>query len=361
MARAKGWPLHAHVSEQPAENEACLAAYGRTPTQVLADAGALGAELHRGARHPSDRGRPASALASGSVCLCPTTERDLADGVAPAVGAGRRRGRRCAWAPTRTRSSTCSRRPGPSSSTSAWSTGRRGGIRRPACCCAAATAGGAGALGWPDAGRLEAGRLADFVTVGLDSVRLAGTRPGDGRSGGCGLGVRGGRPGRAPRGGRRARRGRRRPPCRHRRGRRAGGGGGRGGAVTTTVVDHIGLLVTNDPTLGDGPLGLRPRRRRGVRRRPRRGRRGRRGGGRPAPSTPEAAVSSPASWTATPTWCSPATGATSSPPAWPARRTRRVASSPRWRPPGPPPPRRCGPWPRPGWPPPGVTAPPTSR
>ena len=35
-------PLHAHVSEQPAENEACLAALGSTPTAVLADAGALG-------------------------------------------------------------------------------------------------------------------------------------------------------------------------------------------------------------------------------------------------------------------------------------------------------------------------------
>jgi imidazolonepropionase len=27
--------------------------------------------------------------------------------------------------------------------------------------------------------------------------------------------------------------------------------------MTTVVLDHIGLLVTNDPTLGDGPLGLR--------------------------------------------------------------------------------------------------------
>lgn len=26
--------------------------------------------------------------------------------------------------------------------------------------------------------------------------------------------------------------------------------------MTTTVVDHIGVLVTNDPTLGDGPLGV---------------------------------------------------------------------------------------------------------
>ena len=37
-----GAPLHAHLSEQPAENEACVAAYGLTPAQVLDGAGALG-------------------------------------------------------------------------------------------------------------------------------------------------------------------------------------------------------------------------------------------------------------------------------------------------------------------------------
>ena len=37
-----GAPLHAHLSEQPAENEACLAAYGASPAQVLDGAGALG-------------------------------------------------------------------------------------------------------------------------------------------------------------------------------------------------------------------------------------------------------------------------------------------------------------------------------
>ena len=26
--------------------------------------------------------------------------------------------------------------------------------------------------------------------------------------------------------------------------------------MSTLVVDHIGLLVTNDPALGEGPLGL---------------------------------------------------------------------------------------------------------
>ncbi len=39
---AKAGPLHVHLSEQVAENEACWAAYGMTPTELLADAGALG-------------------------------------------------------------------------------------------------------------------------------------------------------------------------------------------------------------------------------------------------------------------------------------------------------------------------------
>src|SRR5206468_9250432 len=39
---ARGRPLHVHVSEQLVENEQCLAAYGKTPTGLLAEAGALG-------------------------------------------------------------------------------------------------------------------------------------------------------------------------------------------------------------------------------------------------------------------------------------------------------------------------------
>ena len=41
-AHRYGAPLHAHLSEQRAENEACLAAYRRTPAEVLYDAGVLG-------------------------------------------------------------------------------------------------------------------------------------------------------------------------------------------------------------------------------------------------------------------------------------------------------------------------------
>ena len=98
-------PLHAHVSEQPAENEACLDAYGATPTGVLERAGALGDRLHRRPRHPPrpTPTSPRSAAAGCCCCLCPTTERDLADGIGPARALRRRRRRRWRSAPTRTR------------------------------------------------------------------------------------------------------------------------------------------------------------------------------------------------------------------------------------------------------------------
>ncbi len=77
-------PLHVHLSEQPAENEACLAVHGVTPTRLLADHGLLGpgtTAVH--AVHLTDDD---VALLGGSgtgVCACPTTEADLADGIGP--------------------------------------------------------------------------------------------------------------------------------------------------------------------------------------------------------------------------------------------------------------------------------------
>src|SRR4051794_31429977 len=54
---ASGRPLHAHVSEQVAENEQCIADHGRTPTALLAAAGAGRAHLTTvPAAHPSRAG-----------------------------------------------------------------------------------------------------------------------------------------------------------------------------------------------------------------------------------------------------------------------------------------------------------------
>ncbi|WP_406023175.1 formimidoylglutamate deiminase [Nocardioides sp. NBC_00850] len=78
-------PLHVHVSEQPAENEQSLATYGRTPTQVLADAGALSPRtwlVH--ATHLTDADITLIAGSGAGVVMCPTTEADLGDGIGPA-------------------------------------------------------------------------------------------------------------------------------------------------------------------------------------------------------------------------------------------------------------------------------------
>ena len=82
---AGGRPLHVHLSEQPAENAACLAAHGLTPTGLLAAEGLLGPATT--AVHATHLTEADIALLGGSrttACLCPTTERDLADGIGPA-------------------------------------------------------------------------------------------------------------------------------------------------------------------------------------------------------------------------------------------------------------------------------------
>ncbi|MCA1657078.1 MAG: formimidoylglutamate deiminase, partial [Actinobacteria bacterium] len=84
-AGANASPLHAHVSEQPAENDACLQAYGMTPMALLSAAGAISAHftaVH--GTHVSDGDAGLLGGAGAFCCLCPTTERDLADGIGPA-------------------------------------------------------------------------------------------------------------------------------------------------------------------------------------------------------------------------------------------------------------------------------------
>ncbi len=56
-AMERSAPLHFHCSEQAAENEVALSAYGATPVQLLAQAGALGRSVGRRARHSPRRGR----------------------------------------------------------------------------------------------------------------------------------------------------------------------------------------------------------------------------------------------------------------------------------------------------------------
>jgi formiminoglutamate deiminase len=172
--RTEGLPVHVHVSEQRAENEACQALHGRTPVELLTEHGILAdgaVGVH--ATHLTDHDVDLLATAGAGVCLCPTTERDLADGLGPA--------RRLADAGVRLSLGSDSHAViDPFEEARGLelherlATGRRGHFA-PAELLAAATAHDA--LGWPDAGRIEPGARADLVAVRLDSVRTAGCDP----------------------------------------------------------------------------------------------------------------------------------------------------------------------------------------
>jgi formiminoglutamate deiminase len=169
---ADGRPLHAHVSEQPAENEACIAYYGCTPTQLLHDAAALG---------PSSTAVHATYLTAADIallqhstaCFCPSTEADLADGIGPA--------RELADAGV-TLSLGSDQHAAVDLLTDARDlelhqrlrSGRRG-VFTPTELLAALTEHRS--IGWPDAGRLEPGARADLVAVRLDTSRTAGCDP----------------------------------------------------------------------------------------------------------------------------------------------------------------------------------------
>jgi formimidoylglutamate deiminase len=81
-AQASGMPLHMHVAEQPAEIEACVAEYGVTPFEFLDELGLMtrnftaihAIHLQAGEIERMGRGKI-------TVGACPTTERNLGDGV----------------------------------------------------------------------------------------------------------------------------------------------------------------------------------------------------------------------------------------------------------------------------------------
>ncbi|MBK0417900.1 formimidoylglutamate deiminase [Leucobacter sp. CSA1] len=78
-------PLHVHLSEQPAENEACLAETGRTPTELLADHDLLSPRLSAvHATHLTSHDIELLGDSGATIVMCPTTEADLGDGIGPA-------------------------------------------------------------------------------------------------------------------------------------------------------------------------------------------------------------------------------------------------------------------------------------
>ncbi|MEU3184296.1 formimidoylglutamate deiminase [Streptomyces sp. NPDC006923] len=175
-ARERAAPLHVHLSEQTAENDACLAVHGRTPTQLLADHGVLDART-TGVHNTHLTVEDIALLGSTrtGTCMCPTTERDLADGIGPAAQLQR------AGSPLSLGSDSHAvidlLEEARAMELDERLRSRTRGHWTAAALLHAATADGHAALGWPEAGRIERGALADLVTIALDSVRTAGPPP----------------------------------------------------------------------------------------------------------------------------------------------------------------------------------------
>ncbi len=166
-------PLHVHVSEQPAENDEVAAAYGASPTALLASVGALGPRttaVH--ATHLGAADIDAMGACGTTVCMCPTTERFLADGIGPARALA---DEGCPLV----LGTDCHAIVDPFEEMRALElderlVSRRRGRFAAGTLLEAASSAGYEALGWPEGGRLAPGALADLVTVDLGSVRLAG-------------------------------------------------------------------------------------------------------------------------------------------------------------------------------------------
>jgi formiminoglutamate deiminase len=174
-AWADGLPLHAHVSEQRGEQDECTEVLGASPLAVLSGAGALGPSFtavhgtHFTAADTSLLGQ-----AGGSCCLCPTTERDLGDGIGPAaamVGAGIRL---CIGSDSHAVIDGFEESRGIEMDARLAAEAR--GVLGPALLLEAATSGGLRALGGGTGG-LVPGAPADLVTVDLNSPRTAGCDP----------------------------------------------------------------------------------------------------------------------------------------------------------------------------------------
>jgi len=169
-------PVHAHVSEQLAENAAAMIYYSATPTTLFSEAGLLGPNftaVH--ATHVDADDIQRLARADSMACFCPTTERDLADGIGPARALADAGVTLCLGSDQHAMIDPFEELRGLEMHERLL-TGERGrftieDLGR------AASAAGYRSLGWPGGGALSAGSLADFIVVQRDSPRTAGCRP----------------------------------------------------------------------------------------------------------------------------------------------------------------------------------------
>jgi formiminoglutamate deiminase len=169
-----GRPLHVHLSEQLAENEACVRAYGLSPTQVLDEAAALGpltTAVH--ATHLTADDIRLIGEAGAPACFCPTTERDLADGMGPSR-ALRDAGSQLTLGSDSHAVIDLFEEMRAVELDERLATQERGHWSAAELLDAGTTVGHQ-SLGWTGVGEIAVGRRADLVTIGTDRVRTAGT------------------------------------------------------------------------------------------------------------------------------------------------------------------------------------------
>jgi formiminoglutamate deiminase len=169
-----GVPVHVHLSEQVKENADCVAAHGVTPTRLLADHGFLGpmtSAVH--ATHLTDEDIRLLGEARAFASFCPTTERDLGDGIGPAR-------------PLQEAGSILTLGSDSHAIVDAFEEMRAVEMNERLASQArghwtaaelllAGTADGHRSLGFADAGEIAVGQRADLVTIDLASPRTAGT------------------------------------------------------------------------------------------------------------------------------------------------------------------------------------------
>jgi formimidoylglutamate deiminase len=183
IGRATAGPLHVHVNEQRREIEECRAEYGLRPFDVLDRAGLLGGRttlIHM--THADDGELARTAAAGAAICFCPTTERDLGDGIGPSRAATASGIRQCVGSDSQARIDPFEELHLLEGHERLRSEARLV-LEPPAGRSLAAHLIDVGTRGGADAlqlgcGAIEAGRWADLVEIDLSDPDLAGVEPG---------------------------------------------------------------------------------------------------------------------------------------------------------------------------------------
>jgi formimidoylglutamate deiminase len=187
VANSKQLPVHMHVAEQPAEVSACIEEYGRSPVALLATEGLL-SERFTGvhAIHVTPKAVRMLADARAMVCACPTTERNLGDGIVPADAFFDQGLRVSLGTDSHTqidlledaRELEYHLRLQKTERAVLAKTADEGHSAIAARLFGCATSHGAASINAPS-GTLDQGRVADFFTVDLDDPSIAGASPDD--------------------------------------------------------------------------------------------------------------------------------------------------------------------------------------